>query len=128
MRAKTTERWGIRAAISCSCLVVALSQSPAAESVPFRTGNSEVQFFGGHPRRIVIHTVSPAQDDIPILGRAYTDEQCHVSAQTYYDIVKPALHGQICFRDEITLGKKIITPYNKDSTINAHPYDQPTCS
>ena len=125
MRANAAKRCGLRSAIFCSFLTMTHSQSPAAESVPFRTGNSEIQFFGGHPRKIVIHTISPAQDDIKILGRAYTDAQCHVNAPTFYDIFKPPLHGLICFRDEKSITK--IVPYNEDSTINTHPYDKGTC-
>lgn len=90
--------------VLASCLAATLSPA-VADPRTATIGNSKVQIFDGAPRRVVIQTVAPTQQDVRILGRNHTDPQCRVAAETHYELLKPALHGVVCFRDEIGTAK-----------------------
>lgn len=89
----------LRAVMFASYLIFTLSES-FADPLSFTSGNSQVQIVEGNPRRITIHTVAPSQENIRILGHSQTDKECHQKAETDYDLIKPPLHGIVCFRDE----------------------------
>ena len=80
---------------------LALSLSPsAADPTSFNSGNSRVQIVDGLPRRITIHTVAPSQENIRILGHTRPDAKCRQAQETDFVLVKPPLHGTVCFRVE----------------------------
>lgn len=108
MDAVAIGKFGARLALFASCLVTTISHS-VADPITYKSKNSEIQFFDGNPRRIFIHRVSPLQEDIMILGRSKTDNDCRVIGLVSYDLVKPPANGIVCFRDEIVTMK--LNPY-----------------
>jgi len=61
--------------------------------------NSEIHFFDGKPRRIIIHAISPIQADVRILGRSFTDAECRVTRLADYDLIDPPANGSVCYRE-----------------------------
>ncbi len=98
MRIPMIGNWGSKLAISAG-LAFAFSHA-AADPVPHKTKNSEILFIDGKPRRIIIHTNSAPQKDIRILGRSFTDSECHVIGLANYDVITPPVNGAVCYREE----------------------------
>ena len=77
-----------------------LSAAATGQEATFKTENSVVGVVNGEPRKITVQTKSPTQNYVKILGRTQTDGQCETIHLPEFSLLKPALHGTVCYRDE----------------------------
>ena len=83
-----------------------LATSPAlADPLRLISGYSQVEIFEGNPRRIVIQTAAPSQEDIKIFWRTHSNGHCAEGPETNFEVLKPPRHGIICFRVETSVIK-----------------------
>ncbi|THD42815.1 MAG: hypothetical protein E7774_14250 [Bradyrhizobium sp.] len=90
-----------------------LTSAAAGQETTFKTENSVVEIVEGEPVRIVVATLSPTRNDVKILGRTQTDGQCATVHLPEFTLLKPALHGMVCYRDE-----RQIIRFSSDSGAN----------
>ncbi|MGD0188963.1 MAG: hypothetical protein ABSC25_27500 [Roseiarcus sp.] len=100
----------MRALVGAGCGLLLLVGAAAAQSQTFKTPNSEVTIVDGAPRKITIVTTSPSQEDVRILGRTSSNERCGLKALPNYRLLKSALHGSVCSRDERAVIKHAVKP------------------
>ncbi|MBV8770675.1 MAG: hypothetical protein JO094_17475 [Hyphomicrobiales bacterium] len=110
--------WAGKAAISISLTFMAAHVN--ADPILYKTRNSEIQFIDGNPRKILIHTVSPAQQNVRILGRSFTDDQCRVTRLANYEVITAPVNGSVCYREE-TLTMSMAPFGNPDGRCLGHP-------
>jgi len=95
------KRFPRKRALAWLCLL-AWTSAAAAEDGVFNAGNSQVTVVDGRPRKLSIVTTSPTQDEVRILGRMQTGDDCQTIRLPQYELVRAALHGVVCYRDERT--------------------------
>ena len=82
------------------CCLILMTGVAGANEMEFTMENSHIKIVDGKPHKLTITNNFETRADVRIFRRTFINKECKLVGLPIYNILRPAIHGIVCYRDE----------------------------